>query len=151
MSVLLEKRMESKAEYVNTANEIYAEAINFLSKMSERYARIFVPEAAKLAGTLMDQCEAANKIFPSDDTRKDERKRCLLRAQGTLAALDTEMLHIYAALWQNPEGCFITASGRKIGAAEAKTRLDNMSQSLGEKIKREDDLLKKVLESDRKR
>lgn len=31
MSVLKSKRTESKAEFVNTANQIYVEALNFLT------------------------------------------------------------------------------------------------------------------------
>ena len=39
MSVLKNKRTTSKAEFVNTANEIYTETINFLSRLSARYSR----------------------------------------------------------------------------------------------------------------
>ena len=38
MSVLKSKRTESKAEFVNTANQIYVEALNFLTRLSARYS-----------------------------------------------------------------------------------------------------------------
>ena len=34
MSVLKEKRTVSKAEYVNTANQIYVETVGFLTRLS---------------------------------------------------------------------------------------------------------------------
>lgn len=36
MSVLKARRTTSKAEYVNTANQIYVETLNFLTRMSAR-------------------------------------------------------------------------------------------------------------------
>ena len=40
MSVLKEKRTTSKAEYVNTANQIYVRTVDFLSCLSARYSRL---------------------------------------------------------------------------------------------------------------
>jgi hypothetical protein len=54
-------------------------------------------------------------------------------------------------MWQNPEGCFTTASGRVLKAEEAKKKLDNMAQNLGEKIDKLDGKIREVMESDRKR
>ena len=49
MSVLKSKRTESKAEYVNVANAIYIETINFLTRISARYSRLIAEPVAKLA------------------------------------------------------------------------------------------------------
>ena len=48
MSVLKSKRTESKAEYVNVANAIYIETINFLTRISARYSRLIAEPVAKL-------------------------------------------------------------------------------------------------------
>ena len=80
MSVLKAKRTTSAAEYVNTANQIYIETLAFLTRISARYARLLADGTAKLAGEVVDNAEKANKIYPSDDTRKDLRKRHLLEA-----------------------------------------------------------------------
>ena len=40
MSVLAQKRTVSKAEFVNTANQIYIETLNFLTRLSARYSRL---------------------------------------------------------------------------------------------------------------
>lgn len=61
------------------------------------------------------------------------------------------LTHCYIIMWQNPEGCFTTASGRVLKAEEAKKKLDNMVQSLGEKIDKLDGKIRGVMESDRKR
>ena len=36
MSVLAQKRMTSKAEFINTAATIYTETVNFLTRLSAR-------------------------------------------------------------------------------------------------------------------
>ena len=74
MSVLKEKRTVSKAEYVNTANQIYVETVGFLTRLSARYSRLIAEGAAQLAGEVMDHTEKANKIYPSDEQRKAQRK-----------------------------------------------------------------------------
>ena len=85
MSVLKEKRTVSKAEYVNTANQIYVETVGFLTRLSARYSRLIAEGTAQLAGEVMDHTEKANKIYPSDEQRKAQRKAHLLEA---LAKLD---------------------------------------------------------------
>lgn len=66
-------------------------------------------------------------------------------------ALDVRLGHCYTILAMNPQGCFTKPDGRSIPAAEATKKLDDMAQNLGEKIDRENELIKAVLESDRKR
>lgn len=87
MSVLKEKRTTSKAEYVNTANQIYVKTVDFLSRLSARYSRLIAADTAHLAGQVMDRAEQANKIFPSDTQRKELRKAHHLEALAALSAL----------------------------------------------------------------
>ena len=47
MSVLQMKRTTSKAEFVNTANQIYVETINFLTRISARYSRLLRLEISR--------------------------------------------------------------------------------------------------------
>ena len=68
MSVLKSKRTESKAEYVNVANAIYIETINFLTRISARYSRLIAEPVAKLAGEVIDHAEKANSIYPIPPT-----------------------------------------------------------------------------------
>ena len=49
MSVLAQKRTVSKAEFVSTANQIYVETLNFLTRLSARYSRLVAEPVAKLA------------------------------------------------------------------------------------------------------
>ncbi len=151
MSVLKNKRTTSKAEFVNTANQIYMETIGFLTRLSARYSRLLAPGVAKVAGELVDHAEEANKIFPSDDQRKQLRKGHLLEALASLSALDVRLTHCYLIMAQNPQGCFTEHKGKATGEAEANRRLDNMAQSLGDLIDQEETLLRNTMESDRKR
>ena len=91
MSVLKEKRTVSKAEYVNTANQIYVETVGFLTRLSARYSRLIAEGTAQLAGEVMDHTEKANKIYPSDEQRKAQRKAHLLEALASLSALDVRL------------------------------------------------------------
>ena len=151
MSVLKSKRSTSKAEYVNLANEIYTETVAFLTRLSARYARLLAEPVAALAGEIIDQTEKANSIFPKGEPNLGLRKGHLLEARAALMALDVRLGHCYTILAMNPQGCFTKTDGRSIPAAEATKKLDDMAQNLGEKIDRENELIKAVLESDRKR
>ena len=95
MSVLKSKRTTSKAEFVNTANNIYIETINFLTRLSARYSRLIAEPIAKLAGEVVDHAEKANSIFPSDAQRAELRKAHLLEARASLMALDVRLTHCY--------------------------------------------------------
>ena len=142
MSVLKAKRTVSKAEFVNTANQIYVETLNFLTRMSARYARLLAEPVAKLAGEVVDHCEKANSIFPSDIQRVELRKAHLLEARASLMALDVRLTHCYTLMSQNPQGCFTDGKGKSLPPSEAMEKLDRMAQSLGEKIDQENELLK---------
>lgn len=91
MSVLKQKRTTSKAEFINTANQIYVETINFLTRLSARYSRLIAEPIAKLAGEIIDHAEKANSIFPSDQQRVSLRKAHLLEARASLMALDVRL------------------------------------------------------------
>ena len=142
MSVLKQKRTTSKAEFINTANQIYVETINFLTRLSARYSRLIAEPIAKLAGEIIDHAEKANSIFPSDLQRVELRKAHLLEARASLMALDVRLTHCYTLMSQNPQGCFTDGKGKSLPPSEAMEKLDRMAQSLGEKIDQENELLK---------
>ena len=151
VSVLKNKRCESKAEFVNTANSIYDETLAFLTRLSARYARLLAQNIINLATEIADHCEKGNSIFPSDNVRKELRERHFLEARASLMALDVHLTRVYGILIQNPQGAFTTASGNVIHSNDAVKRLDNMAQSLGEKIDNLNRMLTELLKSDKRR
>lgn len=151
MSVLKAHRTESKAEFVNVANQIYVQTIQFLSRLSSRYSRLLSSPVSVLASEVIDHAEKANSIYPSDDLRKELRKTHLLEARASLMALDVHLAHCYEVMMLNPAGCFTSGSGAQVQASDAKRKLENMAQSLGELIDIENGLLTNVLKSDRGR
>ena len=151
MSVLKAHRSESKAEFVNVANQIYVQTIQFLSRLSSRYSRLLSSPVASLASEVINHSEKANSIYPSDDLRKDLRKTHLLEARASLMALDVHLSHCYEIMMLNPAGCFTSGTGSSVPASDAKRKLDNMAQSLGELIDTENGLLTNVLKSDKGR
>lgn len=142
MSVLKSKRTTSKAEFVNTAHQIFVETLGFLTRLSARYSQLLAEPTAKLAGEVIDHAEKANSIFPSDPQRVELRKAHLLEARASLMALDVRLTHCYTLMSQNPQGCFTDGKGKSLPPSEAMEKLDRMAQSLGEKIDQENELLK---------
>ena len=142
MSVLKQKRTTSKAEFINTANQIYVETLNFLTRLSARYSRLIAEPVAKLAGEIIDHAEKANSIFPSDNQRIEIRKAHLLEARASLMALDVRLTLCYDVMNQNPEGAFTNSKGATVDSRKAVEKLDKMAQSLGDLIDRENELLK---------
>ena len=126
MSVLKQKRTTSKAEFINTANQIYVETINFLTRLSARYSRLIAEPIAKLAGEIIDHAEKANSIFPSDQQRVSLRKAHLLEARASLMALDVRLT---------------------VKSQDAMEKLDKMAQNLGELIDKENELLKGAIKN----
>lgn len=151
MSVLKAHRTESKAEFVNVANQIYVQTIQFLSRLSSRYSRLLSSPVSALASEVIDHAEKANSIYPSDDLRKELRKKHLLEARASLMALDVHLAHCYEVMMLNPSGCFTSGAGSSVQSSDAKRKLDNMAQNLGELIDKENGLLTNVLKSDKGR
>ena len=147
MSVLKQKRAVSKAEFINVAYQIHVETLNFLTRLSARYARMLQEPVAKLSGEVLDHAEKANSIFPSDPQRISIRKAHLLEARASLMALDVRLTHCYMIMNENPEGCFTTSKGKSVGPKEAMEKLDKMAQSLGDLIDQENELLKGQIKS----
>lgn len=142
MSVLKQKRAVSKAEFINVARQIYIETLNFLTRLSARYSRLVAEPVAKLAGEVIDHCEKANSIYPSDVQRIELRKAHLLEARASLMALDVWLTLCYDVMNQNPEGAFTNSKGATVDSRKAVEKLDKMAQSLGDLIDRENELLK---------
>lgn len=151
MSVLKAHRSESKAEYINTANKIYVQTINFLSRLSSRYSRLVAESVASLASEVVDNAEKANSIYPSDAARKEMRKQHLLESRAALMALDVHLAHCYELMMLNPAGCLSKSNGDNVNSSEAKKKLEHMSQELGELIDAENTMLTNVLKSDKGR
>lgn len=153
MSVLLSKRSESKAQFVTNAYDIYDETMRFLTRVSARYARLVAAPIAALAGSLLDNCESANSIYPYGkdfDMKMTERTRYLINARANLRALDVRLLACYRQMNKNPAGSFTDTLDRKDGAG-AVARLDHMSDNLGNLIQKEERLLEGIIKSDSSR
>ena len=149
MSVLKNKRRESKALFVNVANDICNETVTFMSKLSARYSRLIASNVMKLASEVADNCEKGNSIFPSDTVRKELREKHFLEARASLMALDVCLSRVYSILMLNPQGSFTTSAGNTVKSDEAVKKLDRMAQSLGEKIDDLNRMLTELLKSDK--
>ena len=152
MSVLKAKRRESKAEFVNIADQIFTETLWFLARMSFRYQRLLAEDAMRLASEVLDHCEKAQNIrLSAERVNYEARLAHLLEARASVMALDVHLSHIWSILMLNPQGCFTNTKGVMKSAADCTKILDKVAEDLGEKIDKEKNMLTALLESDKKR
>lgn len=131
MSVLKSKRTESKAEYVNIANAIYIETINFLTRISARYSRLIAEPVAKLAGEVIDHAEKANSIYPSDDQRRQLRKAHLLEARAFLDGAGCSVDSLLSHHDPEPAGMFHNPLGKKCRCEESNRKAGQNGSKVG--------------------
>lgn len=151
MSVLKNKRKESCAEYLHDAYKIYVQTIEFVSRLSARYSRIMASDITSTAFDVLRNVESANTIYPSSEHRVMMREKYLLAAKASLQSLDVALSVCYDVLMKNPSGAFTTTTGKDVDSTNAKRKLDNMAQSLGELIDTEAKMITKVIKSDKER
>lgn len=149
MSVLKARRHESKAEFVNIADEIFAETMGFLARLSNRYQRLLAEDTMHLASLVLDHCECAQNIRICDQVTMNLRETHIVEARAKLMALDVHMSHIWLIITTNPQGCFTNTKGQTKTPKEALEILDKMAVSLGEKIDQEKNYLAKLLQTDK--
>ena len=151
MSVLKSKRKESKAEFVNVADQIFSEVLAFMARLSNRYQRLLAQDTMRLASNVLDHAEMAQNIYIHDEQTYTLRRAHLLECRASLMALDVHMTHIWQAMMKNPQGCFTNTKGQTKSPSEATEILDKMAISLGEKIDKEKGMLTKLMQSDKER
>ena len=151
MSVLKNKRKDSCAQYLNDGYKIYVQTIEFVSRLSSRYSRIMASDITRVAFDVMRNVESANSIYPSSEQRVAMREKYLLKAKASLQTLDVALSVCYDVLMKNPAGAFTTSTGKGVDSTDAKRKLDNMAQDLGELIDGEAKMITKVIKSDKER
>ena len=151
MSILKNRRKaHSKGEYVNLADDISVETVEFVARLSPRYGRIYTKTVSDLALKVYVEAETAQKIYTSDLVRLDLRKVHLLEARAALSALDKLLGEVYKVLTKNPEGAFTTSGKKNVRADDALRIIENLADGVGTKIDLLDAALSGVLESDQK-
>jgi len=151
MSVLKSKRKESKVEFLRVANEIYEDTLWFLSRLSDRYQRFLCEHVMKLGCEVISETVKANHIIIQSKASYEARKIHLSEALSSLNALDVQLGHIWALLMRNPEGCFRNSAGESKPPSEAISKLNSMAENLGNKIEYEENMIKKIMKSDKEK
>lgn len=143
-------------DYVNVACNIHDETINFLSRLSARYSRLFAEKTAMIAGNIMDEAATAEGIYPNNEASVAQRRAHLIEARANLVALDARLLRIYNILRKNPKGAFAKGNDKgddrkQFTTDDALRILENMAESIGLMIDREDKLLDGIMVDDQRR
>ena len=147
MSVLKARRNESKAQFVQTAYQIYIQSMNFASHLSAKYSRILLPGIVDNATQLLTRVNTANAIRPVDEERYNLRHTDFLEAKRALDALDVFLTICYDTIRQNPQGAFLKKK-EQLSPSEAIYKLNKMAYNLGELIDEETKLLAGIIKSD---
>lgn len=151
MSVLKNKRKESSIEFVYNAYKIYIQTIEFISRLSARYSRIMASDISHTAFEVLRNCESASSIVLTNKSTLKKREDYLLNAKAALSSLDVSLSICYEILVQNPSCVLTNKSGKDLSAHDANKKLENMTQSLGELIDKELELIPKVIKMDKER
>ena len=120
-------------------------------KLSARQQRLLAPETINLALKALDEAEMGNFIMVKDENTYNIRTQHLLEAITAISAVDVNMTHIWKILMTNPQGAFTKANGETLSPSEAIVKLEDMAQSLGEKIDLFLNYTNKIVENEREK
>ena len=151
MSVSKFKRRESGLEYVDNAFELQKEIMTLASKLSARWARIYQQPVDKLACIQADLVNMAYAINPTSSEDYITRRWLLKMSKATLQALEKRLMDMVRVLYMNPSKCFNRKNGKNYTFSEATKMLDNRLEVLGIQFDRQYNLIKGVLDADKKK
>ena len=129
MSVPKSRRCESSVQFLDTAVLLHLHTIRQVAKFPKKYTFYVSQHIAALAADVLDNVKRANSMYPANAHEAQIRRDLLQAARGSLQAMVTQINNA-KELFPIPG----TALGEWMGL-----------------IARELDLLKRLMESDRKR
>lgn len=129
MSVPKHKRNESSVQFLDTAALLHLHTIKQVTKFPKKYTFYVSQPIARLACDVLDNVKRANSIFPSNSHEAQVRRDLFQAARGSVQAMISEINNAKELL--------------PISGAALSEWMSLISYEL--------DLLKRVMESDRKR
>lgn len=151
MSVPKFKRKPSGLDFVDNAFELQKEIINLASKLSARWARIYSEPIVKLSTLQADFVNMASSIKIQTVEDYITRRWFIIISRTMLSSLEKRVMDMVRILYMNPSKCFSRKNGKNLTKSEATMYLDNKLEDLGVNYQRQYDLLKGVLEADKKK
>ena len=151
MSVPKFKRRPSGLDYVDNAFELQKEIMTLASKLSARWARIYQQPVDKLACLQADLVNMAYSINPTTVEDFITRRWLIKMSRANLQALERRLMDMVRVLYMNPAKCFSRKNNKNYTTAEATKMLDGRLEELGVMFDRQYNLLKGILESDKKK
>ena len=151
MSVPKFKRRPSGLDYVDNAFELQKDIMNLASKLSARWARIYQQPIDKLACKQADLVNMAYSINPTTIEDFITRRWLLKMSRAYLQALERRLMDMVRILYMNPSKCFSRKNGKNYTTSEATKMLDNKLEELGVNFDRQYNLIKGVMDADRKK
>ena len=125
--------------------------MTLVSKLSARWARIYGQPIDKLAYLQADFVNIAYAINPTSYEDYVTRRWLLKMSKASLQALEKRLMDMVRVLYLNPSKCFNRKNGKNYSFSEAKKMLDGRLEVLGVQFYRQYNLIKGVLEADKKK
>ena len=151
MSVPKFKRKPSGLDYVDKAYNLQVEIMNLCFKLSARWARIYQQPIDRLACIQADLVNMAYNINPVNYEDYVTRRWFLKISYASLSTLEKRVMDMVRILYTNPSKCFNRKNGKNYTYTEAIEMLDKRMEDLGLMYQRQYDLLKGVMNSDKKK
>ena len=151
MAVAKWKRRPSGLDYVDNAFVLQRDIMNLASKLSARWARIYTEPIDRYASLQADLVNMAYAITPETIEDYITRRWFLKMARAFLQALEVRVMDMVRILYMNPSKCFSRKNGKNYSTSEATDMLDKRLEELGVNFARQYDLIKGVLDSDKKK
>ena len=125
--------------------------MNLASKLSARWARIYQQPVDKFACLQADFVNMAYSINPTTVEDYITPRWLLKMSRACLQTLEKRLMDMVRVLYMNPSKCFSRKNGKNYTTSEAIKMLDNRLEELGINFDRQYNLIKGVLESDKKK
>lgn len=91
MSVLKQKRGESKMQFLETARQLEIFTLQNCVKFPKRYTFFITTEIVRLAQSVYNNVKSANSVFPSGQLEMELRREYLTRANCDLQCLISQL------------------------------------------------------------
>ncbi len=121
MSIPKFKRKPSGLDYVDNAFELQKEIMTLASKLSARWARIYVHPIDRLSCMQADFVNMACSITPTTTEDYITRRWLLKMSRACLQALEKRLMDMIRVLYMNPSKCFSRKNGKNILESNKKT------------------------------
>ena len=145
------KRKDTGMDYIDNAIVIQKDVLDLASKLPVKWAGVYQESLAKYALRQADLVIIANSFSLNSSEDYYFRSISLKMARASLKTLERRVIDIIEILYSNPVKLFCRKNGKSYTYAEAVSMLNNKLTAISINFDRQYNLIKGVLDSDKKK